>query len=190
MTGIPVAGGELVGVDYLNAVGRPIFYSKLAAPAASFDITSINGTYANLVLKLQVRGTTAANSVNANVRFNNDSGANYDYMMEVGRAAGIAIAESLATTAIRASVPAASTAPAAAADAINIAIDNYSGTTFHKQAICLGTGKEAASAGNLFLYSTSGWWRNTAAITRITVLPAAGNWDTGSTCMLIAYGVV
>src|SRR5438093_5515748 len=51
--------------------------STLGAAAASFDITSIPGSYKHLQIVASLRSTRVNNFDPVRIRFNNDSGTNY-----------------------------------------------------------------------------------------------------------------
>lgn len=178
------AYGQIVAGDITaGAVMRPIHDSVLGGPAGSFDVTGISAAYRALQIQLVARGDTAAAATTCLLRFNNDSTAIYDYENTQANNATLAGAGSVAGTSISlGGVPAASTT-AGIFGQFDISIGAYTDTTAHKivrshSGYKVSTGVPAA--GDLVVQSLIGWWRNTAAITRVTILPAAGNFATGT----------
>lgn len=163
-----------------------IFDSTLVGTAASFDITSIPGTFSHLRLDCYLRGDTAATTTVVSLRFNNDSGSNYDRQFLVATDVTVSTGRTVgATSTVIAEMPAA-TASANFFSANTIEIPNYANSTNHKAVIASTALKHTnATNGMEFLFG-AGFWRSASAITRITVLPAAGNFDVGSRVTL--YG--
>lgn len=160
----------------------------LAVDTASFDFTSIPATYNHLLIEVQVRGAVAATLVEFWLRFNGDVGANYDWQHLQGNATAVAGGESFAQTKIRALAGVAgATSTAGVADIATIRIPNYRRTTFQKSAITNGGLKRGTATGDLYSQQSVGWWRSTAAITQVTILPDSGNWLAGSVAVL--YGL-
>ena len=160
----------------------------LGADTASFDVTSISGNYKHLKLIFQLRGTTAAGTVALNMRFNNDSGANY-YRERFDVAAGSTAsdADSGTTSFVDAASIAASTATANKATSGEILIPNYATTTFFKEyVLAMHTSSSNVDGGQLLRFS-GGTWNSTAAITRVTIFPASDNLLAGS--RLTIYGL-
>lgn len=146
---------------------------------AAVDFTSISGSYKHLAIVYQCRGTDNATQV-FNVRFNNDSGSNYDYMRHFLNSGGFtAASDGNAVTAGEAGV-------AVQADLANyshqglITVHNYAATSFYKSYESACSYIEAASGTNMFVHRAVGWWRDTSAISRVTLTPAAGNFANGS----------
>lgn len=164
-----------------------IFDSTLLVAAASFDVTSIPATYANLLIEAQLRGTTAASNVNCYVQFNGDTAGNYDLLQGVMSGTTASAATLTGQAQLQVGAAAASTAGTGFATSLRATIENYAGTTFHKAGIFDIAHKEAATSASLTRYSSSGFWRSAAAINEVKVFPSAGNWDIGS--RLVVYGI-
>jgi hypothetical protein len=149
----------------------------LAVDTANFDFTSIPGTYTHLFIVTLTRSDNGGGSFDfILMRFNNDSGTNYDYANSAGSSTGASSAQMGVTT--------GATATSGAPGTLNIMIPNYTGTTFWKQAD--GFGGDARGVTNSGL--SAGTWKNTAAITRITIFPSSGtHWVAGSRATL--YGL-
>lgn len=157
-----------------------------AAPAASITFYNPLPTgYRHLEIEWYARGDTAATSTGILLRFNNDSAANYDTQKLWGNAATTTAAESLAATSIAAADMPANTATAAYFGTGRILIPHYAGTTGNKTAVSNYGYFTANTTGTGFSQQNIGKWRTTAtAITRLDLIPAAGNFASGSLFIL------
>lgn len=156
----------------------------LGSGQATLDFTSIDQNFRSLILDAQFRGTTAANTVAVALRINNDSGANYDYQQFIGSGAAASAAEAFGQTSLAIGNMPGSTAAAGLAAQFRCEIANYVGTTFNKTALTRMANKAGTGTGNLAIVELGGFWRSTAAITRVTLIPNTGNFDTGSVATL------
>lgn len=150
--------------------------------ASSFDFVAIPQTYKHLQLVWQARGTTVAATTACTLLFNGDTGANYDYEVIFGNVNTPTAALSTADTNLDGFLIPAASATAGSAGAGDASIPYYAGTTFWKQILL----REVAVKEGLAIFR-GGNWRSTAAINRITVTVAAGNFAAGSRMTL--YGV-
>lgn len=173
----------------LNAgVERPIYDSGVIGVAvASIDIASIPATFAHLRLKCFLRGDTAAVTINPCIRFNNDSAANYDYQgffQNNGAltANAAALAQTLAIVGFGAP---AGTGYTNSFAAITIEIPNYADAANFATYTSVFGAESTNLATGLYNGIYTGLWHNVAAITRITLLPAAGNFAVGSRVTLL-----
>jgi hypothetical protein len=177
--------------DNLNkGVVRPLADSKLGAPAANFDLTSIDQNFGALLLVSYVRGDAVAGTIAVQVRFNNDSGANYDAQSIHNSAATTAAAgENLAATSgmIDRGVSPGGSAAASEFGVVVTLIPAYTDTVGQKGAISIIAGRSGTASGNLSAMLCATFWRSTAAVNRITILPSSGNFVTGSRVTL--YGL-
>ncbi|MBA2741121.1 MAG: hypothetical protein H0U46_03820, partial [Actinobacteria bacterium] len=172
-----------------------IYDSVLGADAANFDVSSISATYKHLQLMLSCRSSRAANNNDSlTMRFNNDSGANYDIQYHQALGATNAQGEAFAQTSFSnaGGAPAVGAMPAATSPTnsrAQVAIDilNYAETTFRKNFTSRCTAKYTEAAQGLRIWSAAGEWRSTAAVDRITLFPVFGNFLTGS--RLTIYGM-
>lgn len=159
---------------------------------ASFDFTSIPGTYKHLKIIISGRSTRAANTLDfCTLRINNDSGSNYDgYWIQVFPSfSGASGTEWIGATSMANLMlaPAASSATGSAMSG-EITIPDYAAATLQKSVQMTGYAPTAQSTGNVRPFLSGGDWRSTAAITRITIAPANGNWLTGSRASLYGLG--
>lgn len=143
--------------------------------AASFDLQSIDQNYIGLHLSGSVRCDNPAQE-SCNLLFNNDTGANYDYETAGGTGGLATNAESLSQTAGFVIIMPTSGDGAGAVATFDMFIPNYTGTTFWKAAYVIG-GVHGTSMQVRTIYNQ---WRSTAAISRITLVPSAGNFVQGS----------
>lgn len=179
--------GMLAGVPtWLGGLGQ-IADSTLGSSAASIDLTSLPTTYAHMLIVGYFRGDTAATDTPVNFRLNNDSGANY-YTEEVAAAgATLTGGENIAATSASFGSCPANTGTANRFSADIIFIPHYTQTTNHKSFIGFSSEVRLNTGGNTILRVSGGAWAATAAVSRLTVLPGAGNFVTGS--RLTVYGI-
>lgn len=158
--------------------------SKLSSAAASFDITSIGGSYTHLRLYVQARSDQAVIAEDLNLTFNGDSTANhYSYQFMFGGS----FASAFNNTVIRLQILGTSATNASSMQPLVIDIPFYAGTDWFKMAGSSGTYWDGTSGSfNLRIYS--GEWRSTSAINQITLTPGTGNLVTNSQYTL--YGIV
>jgi hypothetical protein len=168
---------------------RKLADSTLTVAASSFDFTSIPATFAHLMLVLYLRGDAAATNVDAVIRFNADSGANYDRQLLYGTAATAGASETLAGTSIGIGAGAlpGGNAPVGVLGQCDVCIAHYAGSAKQKSLEARSSGKSGIASGNLYSSRVSGFWRSTAAINEIQILTSTGNWDIGSRATL--YGL-
>jgi len=143
-----------------------------ATPSITFDLTGISG-YTDLVLI--VSATNPTNDSGLLIRFNSDSGSNYSDTSIYGNgSSAVSFRASNAT-----GMNAGRTDTGISTNIINI--QNYANTTTYKTVLTRGN-------DSALVIATVGLWRNTAAITSITVYDQnARNFSTGSTFSL--YGI-
>lgn len=139
----------------------PSTYEKITATtgsgATSVTLSSIPATYTDLVL---IMNGTASSATNVYVRFNGDTGANYSSTMIAGNGSSATSGRNSNDTSIQAFFGFYDTT---VANTI-MQVMNYANTTTNKTALARYsyTTNEARAAVGL--------WRNTAAITSITLL--------------------
>jgi hypothetical protein len=144
--------------------------------AASIAFSSISSSYRNLRLVLSVRGDTAALTTGVSLRFNGDTGANYDG--QVGSLYGggsLNTFDTIAGTSMPVGLTVAGTAPANTFSPFEILLHDYANTTTHKGVRSHAGYKQANSTSSTVTSMGTGTWRSTSAINAITLLPTAGN---------------
>jgi hypothetical protein len=160
-------------------------YDNIASGAiASWDVTGISQLYNHLKVVWMGRGDNAAEQ-SVLMRFNNDTGANYLWQQDIGSAAVASAANNAAATSIatNSTVVQAVGATAGRAGMAEWLIASYKDTTFNKDVTGIAYGPSSQNVS-----THGGMWSNTAAINRITILPGAGNFVTGS--RLTIYGLL
>lgn len=171
-----------VGASALTKIAEVV----LSGTAATIAFSGIPGTYRNLVLDGYLRGDTAATDTPSLLQFNGDSSAIYDWQ-EINANAGTPSAVSgNADTSIRLGAAPANTALANTFGPVRIIIPHYANAANHKTMHGQSAYKTSNSAGNMVNYVLSGWWRNVAAITTVTLSLGAGNFQIGS--LVVLYG--
>lgn len=169
--------------EYFKAnAPQKIAETILGAAAASVTFSSIPATFRHLRLEIAARGDAAAEEVKALLRFNGDTGANYDgqssAFLEVDNQV---TSEALAGTSIDlgSNIPGAN-APASHACALAITVLDYARTQWHKAVHAESFHMLAATTTKLRNVLGGGRWRSTAAITSLTVPVSSGNFVAGS----------
>lgn len=151
----------------------------LSSTASSVTFSSISGAYRSLILR--VVAATNAGAANSVWTLNGDTGANYDWQQFLFGATSANETHSAQTSF---SVGAPGNGGAALPWIANITIPNYAATVFNKG----GTGNYVRndSLGTEYGGVVGFQWRNTAAVTSITIAAGGGSFVTGSTFSL--YG--
>jgi hypothetical protein len=166
--------------------------SKLSAPPGAYEsiatatgtgssgtitFSSIPSTYKHL----QIRGLVlSAGTDTAQIRFNSDTGSNYTRHRIFGNGTTATASGSANTTFIILNEGSTSTLP----NTFIVDVADYASTTKNKTVRSF-SGIDQNGSGNVGLFS--GVWRNTAAITSVTVFLNSGNYDTTSVISL--YGI-
>jgi hypothetical protein len=150
---------------------EPIATETLGTTESSVTFSSIPGTYTDLVL---VFAGTVGILDNNNVTFNGDTGSNYSVTRLVGNGSTASSSRGSNLNAIQCGEIATSQSN----DIIQI--QNYSNSTTYKTLI------HRSNNTSQFLKASVGLWRNTAAITSITITNG-GTYQIGSTFTL--YGI-
>lgn len=157
--------------------GVPLYDETLAVDAPSFDITAISQLYDDLeIIISDARCDDAGAVALMTMRFNNDSGANYDLQYaQYNGTSGSVNATVNQTSFSEAGIATIAFIPGAAAGAnihleSTIWIRDYSRTTTRYK------GFTAQSfTGVLYLVMAGGEWSDTDPIDRVTIFPLAGS---------------
>lgn len=183
-----VTGDVVTAAEFTKGMGA-ISAVTLGSAQATLDVSGIVDDYGDLEIEYLVRGAAASSTVNLLLRFNNDSGSNYDYQTIVTSAGATSSGETFGATSGQVGVIPAASAAAGLAAGGTIHIPGYAGTAFNKVANCYAAYKVGTSSGNLTKRDHSIFWRSSAAITRVTLLLSSGNFDAGSYMALRAKGI-
>lgn len=155
----------------------PIISETLTSAQPAVTFSSIPGTYTDLIIIVQ--GTTTTGNANVFLRFNSDTGNNYSFT-GLGGSGGAAVSQR------------SSNANAIQTEYYGyfdqtignriIHIMNYANTTTYKTVV--GRGNNSNNGASAIV----GLWRNTSAITSVTVIDGNTTFTPGSTFSL--YGIV
>lgn len=150
--------------------------------------SSIPATFSALRLIGFGRSSKAGNaSDDLTVQFNTDTGANYDYQLEITTST---TANGFQATGQTSGIVAELTAAGAAAnygDGFDILIPGYANTTFYKTFQShYAVHANGAGAGNFYNNTITGAWKSTAAINEIQLVTGS-SWVAGSQVRL--YGI-
>ena len=164
--------------------------STLTGSVASVTFSSIPQGFRTLFFAGNLRSDAAAEIDVALMRFNADSGNNYDYSALAGNAATpVAAVTRAASSMIIANTEAANSRASNFAPAFALFFA-YASTAMEKWAIGLsGNYGNVSADADMFTDFRMGRWRSTAAVASINILPNTGaNWVSGSIFQL--YGVL
>lgn len=155
---------------------------------SSITFSGIPSTYTHLQIRGIARNTTHSSGgaeQNLRMQFNGDTASNYSEHYLVGDGSSAASGSELTTNIMVAYGTIPMDNETANTYGVNITdILDYGNTNKYKTARSL-VGKDTNGGGYIFL--SSGNWRNTSAITSITLYPQAGNFTQYSSFAL--YGV-
>jgi len=150
-------------------------FTTTTSSTTSYTFSSIPSTYTDLFVVCSLKATSADSSIT--LRFNGDSGSNYSATQLYGNGSS-AVSQRLSNQTL--GYLSFNGFPTATFGPTIIQCQNYSNATTNKTYLCRG-GYAAASTD-----ATVGLWRNTAAITSMTLF--SGNFfDTG--CTFTLYGI-
>ena len=156
---------------------EPIASQTLGSAASSVTFSSIPQGYTDLVLVLNVKGSTANFP---SLRFNGDSGSNYSRTILTGNGSAASSARGNNESAANINYNAQTSSSEFNYNSITH-IQNYSNSTTYK------TQLTRANQAALGTDAIATLWRNTAAITEITAIMNTGNYAAGSTFTI--YGI-
>jgi hypothetical protein len=179
--------GDVVTAAEFGKSGGAFFDSIAAGAVASFDITSVPTWGTTIRILLHGRGDTVATSTNVQVRFNNDTAANYATQRLSGNTTTASSSETNTATSIVAGTIAAASAPAQVPGSSEIVIPNFRTAAFIKSTITTWTWANGLATTNHTTGIDGGVWSG-VNITRITIFPAAGNFVLGTRCTAYVVG--
>jgi hypothetical protein len=164
-------------------LGLPIrWLDETTLSSATNSVTFTLGSLSNsipsgsrhLVLMTNARGDESATIVGVGIRFNGDTGSNYSDQLLKGASSTASAARGTGTTrGLTAPITGASSATSSFGGGYTL-IPHYANTANHKAVLSMGGSAEAQSEFNVSR------WANTAAITSVTLLALAGDFDTNS----------
>ena len=157
-----------------GSVDSMTLLSTTTLTGSSVTISSISGSYKRLILVCR-SVQPATNSVAFNMRFNADTGSNYDSSALDGSGNFVAASSIEIGSSLNSSVT---------NTGFEIQIPDYATSTSYKSALWIGTGTRGG--GTPARFGMGGHWANTAAITSITFFPSSGSFTAGT---ILTYGV-
>jgi hypothetical protein len=155
-----------------TATYTPLATVTLGTATASVTFSSIPATYRDLILVMNGVGSLSTDDV---LRFNSDSGANYNWVRMFGTGSTATSSASASQTYIR------NTGNTSPVNSMIIQIMDYSATDKHKTVLSRGDNPAET------VMAVASRWANTAAITSVSHSVASGTWTVGSTFNL--YGI-
>ena len=159
-----------------SATYEPIATTTLGSTTNSYTFSSIAGTYTDLII---VHSGLAIGGTGLRLRFNGDTGSNYSNTILFGTGTSAGSARETNITSIRMTYESSLGTTDVGVRIANI--QNYSNATTYKTVITRGN--RAATGVDAIV----GLWRNTAAITSVTVFGADFDMAAGTTLTL--YGI-
>lgn len=161
----------------------------LSAPVASLTFTGIPQIFRHLQLLCQVRTDNAAEKDGFLMRFNSDTGGNYDLQRLQADNATVTAVALRAQASIQIATVESANARASNFSPVVIDMLGYSRSDAEKWALShTGAFGDVSADGDLAVYLRASRWRNTTPISSITLLPQTGtNLVSGSRFQL--YGV-
>ena len=183
------ATGLVMTARMMNRIPIMVANYTLGAPAASFDFTSLPTHYRSFLLELYGRGDAAGvGEIAVYYRYNNNSSGNYYYMYIFGQNSVMTAGGALTQTAAFAGNVPAATAGANMFGGITLDVVSPVGTiTPARDGLTVWHRKTANGANGTQLGYLASFLYVGAAVTRITIYPASGNFVTGSRATL--YGL-
>ena len=162
----------------------PIATTTLGSSSGSVTFSSISGSYTDLFVMCNGQNATQ-DGWEAAITFNGDTGSNYSFIYVGGNGSAASSSRSSNTAFIPSAGLASWTTVANSPGIYSFNVMNYSNTTTYKTTI----GRNGYASGT---YASTdavvGLWRNTSAITSITLtVRNSGSFKTGSTFTL--YGI-
>jgi len=159
----------------------------LGGATGTVTFNNIPQVFNNLRVICYGRTSAVATLQSWGLRFNSDTGNNYDYQEIAVVNTSVSGALSSGTTSLRTGILPGANIPANFVGQTTIDIQNYTNTTFYKSASSISC-SFGTSAGDCATKTSTGMWRSTNAITSVIIYPwDGGNFITGTT--VYCYGV-
>lgn len=183
-----LTGDVVTAAEFKKGFGC-IYDTTLGTSAASIDVTGIVSGYAHLLIEVYARDDNAgAGMDNLLIRFNGDTGSNYDYQRVTGANTTVSADAAAAGTSGVIGIIVAGGSTANRFGHSNILIPNYANAANDKIASSFGGGVSGTAASSFQAFNAMVNWRSTAAINRVTLLSSTGNLVTGTRVSIYAQG--
>lgn len=162
--------------------------TTLASPG-TIDVQNISQSYNDLRLVLVCRGTVAAAVETLGLRFNNDSGSNYQYQQLAGQGAAASAVGNTTQDHIVIGASAGNTSTANYYSQTVIDILAYVAANVTRQCVSYNYYTQGSGAATQGRFDHGGTWQSTSAINRVTIYGVTtANLATGS--FLRIYGIL
>lgn len=166
----------------LPSTMTPIATNTLTAAAASVTFSNLPQTYTDLVLVMNGQSVQATTYDNLIIQFNGDTGSNYSRTRLNGYSGG-AVSERSSNATSHLIGPITGTSYSSSIFSPSITqIQNYTNTTTNKTALYRSNSQDGYVQAGVAL------WRNTAAITSITIQTLSGS-NLAANCTFTLYGI-
>ena len=149
---------------------QPIAETTLTGTQATITFSSL-GSYDHLYVVCNMRTNYSGSTDNIYIRFNSDTGSNYNYKwwLAYGGGNSTTYGHSGAQNRIEIGTAAgATTVPSNTYSSNSLLIPNYRSTTFYKNCMTIQYGSGEKNANDIRTGIYAGTWANTAAITSLT----------------------
>jgi len=160
---------------------------ELASDAASIDFQNISQAYRHLVLDLLLRTVVTQYTSIVNLRLNNDSGSNYDWIYADLRGDAYDPHSSFADTSARIGTCPGTYTPADYASTFRLTIPFYTLGVFFKTCHCQAAYFANNGANASGAQAANATWKAKTAVSRITIYNYQGDLLAG--CAASLYGV-
>jgi hypothetical protein len=141
--------------------------TTIAGSAAAFDVSSISGSYNDLLLVLIAR-CSGSFTDQILLNFNGDAtSGNYAWQVTQSSAGSVLGGEGNSTTRIVCGSLSGNSAPAGYFTPLEVLIPGYASTTWIKTALAKCYAASGVATSNKTLFETAGHWTQTSAITRV-----------------------
>lgn len=157
----------------------------------SLSFTSIPGTYKSLQIRGMYLDTQTASNAGEQlfIRYNSDSGSNYNYHTLYGDGTSVT-ADNGATTYVRVKQAGVRTGPSSQTTTYGsfvFDLIDYASTSKYKTSKAFSGANNNSTSTAFQVALDSGLWRSTSAVTSITLLPGSDTFATGTKFAL--YGI-
>jgi hypothetical protein len=160
--------------------------ASVTVGGGSGSCPTIPSTYRDLEVVVSGRSNSGSSAaVNLLMQLNGDTGSNYDYEYTQANGTTTSSGQSIATTNLSVGLLSGNTAAAGLSGGDRIRIHDYASTTFYKTTSSQGGGD--GGTGVFYNGTYAGNWKNTSAVTTLTVWPSSGGFMDGS--KVTVYGV-
>lgn len=164
--------------SYNSQGGFPRIVQSVTTSGSQASITlNVPSGFTNVKVAFTGRSNAAVTSTGLQLQFNSDSGSNYDWNQMIGNTTTAFAGGGNGVAFIKSALIPGTSATATYPGGAFIYIPNYSGTIFYKTAQCVSVGRDGTTN---YEGTYGGYWKNTAAITSVSMSLTDGNFVDGS----------